>query len=91
MKTLFIGGPNDGVRMALPPNSGPTFNVVEMGANVFESRFMDLKSTIDFKHHTYYAKQFQNGLKIMMHENVSDPIAALIKGYHSHRKPRRKY
>lgn len=91
MKTLFVGGPKDGKREDWDwGRSGPIAQVATY--NVFHGPVVPIdQGTIGMDIHTYQLKQFrQNGTdyEVAFHSSVTDPMKALITGYHYHRKPR---
>lgn len=93
MSTLLIGGPADGKRMNLPPMCGGVYKIASIEPDgMMPCSYSDACSP---RIHTdlYYIGKFTNAdgttYEVATHSSVTDPMAALIKGYHYHRKPKR--
>lgn len=91
-RILFIGGPKDGKREALPQ----TTRIHQLQTANFTRRDTFPSATpmpaFGITTHTFEIKQLiaEDGsvLKIAVHSSVKDVMKQLVKGYHYHRKPR---
>lgn len=90
MKTLFVGGPNDGKRQELP-NVQPHHYAYSFQSDL-NNGYVNPCDSIGVTVHTYTRKQFRQAGKtfeVMFHSTIIDPMEALIKGYRYHRNPRK--
>lgn len=94
-RILFIGGPKDGLREAIP--QATVYHQLQVPHYV-QRNLGSLNSPMPafgITTHTFTIKRFvaEDGteLKIAVHSSVKDVMKQLVKGYHYHRKPRRKY
>ena len=89
MSTLLIGGPADGKRMNLPPLCGGVYKIALIEPCGGMSYYSDAPRIFT---HDYRIQKFCNAdgttCEVATHSSIKDPMAALIKGYHYHRKPR---
>jgi hypothetical protein len=88
---LFVGGPYDGKRQPFP-DQGSWVNVPVFDKN--DGTYpVDLAAHVGICIHTYTIKRFNDAgheFQVAFHSSVKNPMAALIKGYRYHRKPRRR-
>lgn len=89
-KILFLGGPNDGKRMLVPPSSHTIVMPVFTTPNRCPSNV--ISASFGFTTHTFAIKELrlQNGTtaKIAVHSSIKDPLEQLVRGYRYHRKQR---
>jgi len=91
MKTLFVGGPEDGKRNDWDWHiHGPIIKMATYTALNGPVVPLD-EATIGMDIHTYRLQRFMGDGKtheIAVHSSIQNPMEALIKGYHYHRNPR---
>jgi hypothetical protein len=97
MKTLFIGGPRDGIREELPPHIlGATacYQTLEARPAYRDGYPTGYPAEINLaphiKTHMYHLKQFNESnetFQIAVHSSVTNPMRRLFNGY---RYPKRK-
>ncbi len=89
-KILFVGGPSDGHRK--PDPCVNYTNVAELKLNPAWLTAAYEDDCVGYDVSTYTKKQFigPNGqvYEAFFHSSITDPMEALLKGYHYHRNPR---
>lgn len=92
MKTLFVGGPEDGKRKDWDWNfRGPVLKVAHHPFYGDNSVSID-DAIVGMNVHTYQLKKLfrdetGKNYEVAFHSSITNPMEALIKGYHYHRKP----
>jgi len=82
--------------MFFPLNIGDRIHVAShlQQSNLYSSYDADPQACIGVTTHTYALKRFRDGNGVdhvvAFHSDVKNTMEALIKGYHYHRKPRRR-
>jgi hypothetical protein len=85
---LHIGGPLDGYRRPVPPSVSGFFRAAYYNS---DSSFPDAPNYMTAGYRVMTIPTVGKQITLAVCDTVKDPFEALVKGYHGHRNPKRKY